>query len=241
MIFEEAIAVSHSIVSDSEWLAARRTLLEEEKAFQKKRDELAARRRDLPWRRVDKDYRFRGESGTCSLGDLFGDSSQLIVYHFMFHPDWEEGCKSCSFWADNYDRSVVHLRARDTSLVAVSRAPLEKLIAYRRRLGWTFPWYSSSDSDFNYDFNVSFTPEQLARKEGSYNYREGAVFGEEMPGISVFIKDQDAVYHTYSTYSRGLDPFNATYQLLDIVPKGRDEDSLKYSMEWLRRNDEYGD
>lgn len=232
--------MSHAIVDDNEWLAARRKLLEEEKALQRQRDALARRRRELPWRKIEKNYAFQGEGGRCTLDELFGDSSQLIVYHFMFHPDWEEGCKSCSFWADHYDGSVTHLKARDTSLVAISRAPLDKLLQYRERLGWSFPWFSSADSEFNFDFDVSFTPEQLENKEGSYNYRDGAVFGEEMPGISVFAKGDDGmIYHTYSTFSRGLDPFNASYQLLDIVPKGRDEDALKYTMDWLRRSDDY--
>ena len=234
--------MSHAVVDDTEWRAARQALLIEEKALQRRRDELAAKRRQLPWRVVAKDYRFTGEEGERTLAELFGDSSQLAIYHFMFHPEWEEGCKSCSFWADSYDRSVTHLAARDARLIAVSRAPLDKLTAYRERLGWTFPWYSSYESDFNFDFEVSFTPKQLATKDGSYNYRDGAVFAEEMPGLSTFIKTPDGtVHHTYSTYSRGLDPFNTTYQLLDVMPKGRDEDALEFSMSWLRRNDEYRD
>lgn len=232
--------MSHPIVNNDEWLAARRALLEKEKAFQAQRDELAKARRELPWRKVEKDYTFQNAEGEHTLADLFAGCSQLIVYHFMFHPDWEEGCKSCSFLTDSYNGNVEHLKARDASLVAVSRAPFDKLSNYRDRLGWTFPWYSSSASDFNFDFGVSFTPEQLETKNGGYNYRDGAVFGEEMPGISVFVKaDDGAILHTYSTYARGLDPFIVTYQLLDLVPKGRDEDALSFTMEWVRRHDEY--
>lgn len=233
------MAKKNRIVSDAEWLRARHRLLAEEKTLQRQRDKLAAERQAMPWRRIDKAYEFVGENGACDLGALFDDRSQLIVYHFMFHPDWEEGCRSCSFWADNFERSAVHLKARDVSLVAVSRAPLEKLLAYRARLGWTFRWYSSGRGDFNHDFGVSFTPEELAAGEASYNYREGAAFLEELPGISVFYKAGcGSIFHTYSTYARGLDPFNATYQLLDIVPKGRDE-APGSAMDWVRRNDEY--
>ncbi len=227
------------IASDDEWLLARREFLDEEKAFQKARDKLAAKRRRLPWRNVTKNYVFSGEDGEKTLAELFGESSQLIVYHFMFHPNWDEGCKSCSFWADSYNLSVPHLRARDVSLVAISRAPLDKLLAYRKRLGWTFPWYSSGGNTFNFDFGVSFTPEQVESGNATYNYCKSDAVIEELPGLSVFARDGDDVYHTYSTYARGLDPYNATYQLLDIVPKGRDEDELPYTMDWLRRRDEY--
>ena len=227
------------IVTDADWLTARKKLLAKEKSFQKQRDALAQERRDLPWRAVDTDYVFDSEDGKISLAGLFGDASQLLVYHFMFHPDWDEGCKSCSFWADTYNGSGPHLRARDVSLVAVSRAPLDKLLAYRQRMGWSFPWVSSGGNSFNYDFGVSFTPEDIKAGTTTYNYREGDGRIEELPGISVFARDGDSVYHCYSTYSRGLDPYNGTYQLLDIVPEGRNEDGLSYSMEWLRRNDEY--
>ncbi len=227
------------VVSNDEWLAARRKLLDEEKAFQKARDELAKKRRDLPWRKVEADYVFEGDSGRKALPELFEGCSQLLVYHFMFHPEWDAGCKSCSFWADTFDGSVEHLRARDVSLVAISRAPLELLLRYRKRMGWHFPWYSSSTNSFNYDLNVSFSPQQLESGDADYNYKKGNATIEELPGISVFARDGDEVYHTYSTYSRGLDPFNATYQYLDIVPKGRDEDGLPYTMDWLRRRDEY--
>ena len=227
------------IVSDQDWLAARKALLEEEKAFQAARDALAAKRRALPWRSVDTEYVFETEQGRKSLVELFGDASQLLVYHFMFHPEWDAGCKSCSFWADSYDRSVAHLAARDVSLVAISRAPLDLLLAYRERMGWTFPWASSATSSFNYDFGVSFSAQQIADGTANYNYADGNATIEELPGISVFARDGDAVLHTYSTFARGLDPYNATYQLLDIVPRGRDESDLTYPQEWVRRRDEY--
>lgn len=227
------------VVSNDEWLAARRKLLAEEKALQRARDELAEKRRQLPWRKVEADYVFEAESGQQSLPELFAGCTQLIVYHFMFHPEWDAGCKSCSFWADSYDGSVEHLRARDVSLVAISRAPLELLLNYRKRMGWRFPWVSSSTNSFNYDFNVSFSPRQIESGEADYNYENGNATIEELPGISVFARDGDDVFHTYSTYSRGLDPYNATYQYLDIVPRGRDEHGLPYTMDWLRRHDEY--
>ena len=227
------------IVSDEDWLAARKDLLEEEKAFQASRDELAEKRRALPWRSVDTEYVFETEHGRKSLAELFGGASQLLVYHFMFHPEWDAGCKSCSFWADSYDGSVAHLAARDVSLYAISRAPLDLLLAYRERMGWTFPWASSATNSFNYDFGVSFSPKQIADGTADYNYAKGNATIEELPGMSVFARDGDSVFHTYSTFARGLDPYNATYQLLDIVPKGRDEDGLTYPQEWLKRHDEY--
>ena len=228
------------VVSKEEWLEARKSLLEEEKALQRARDALAKKRRELPWRWVEQDYEFEGENGTVSLADLFGDCSQLIIYHFMYHPDWDEGCKSCSFWADQYDAAIPHLRARDVALACVSRGPLDKLLAYRARMGWSFPLISSANSSFNYDFNVSFTPEQVEARNGIYNYRQAGWLAEELPGLSTFIRDGDGtIYHTYSTFSRGLDPLNATYQMLDLVAKGRDEDGLEFPMAWVRRNDQY--
>ena len=227
------------IVDTDAWLAARKDLLEEEKAFQKTRDDLAQKRRDLPWRRVDTRYVFETEDGQKTLPELFGDASQLIVYHFMFHPEWDAGCKSCSFWADSYNGSVEHLRARDVALVAVSRAPLHLLLAYRERMGWSFPWVSSATNSFNYDFGVSFSRQQIDQGRANYNYEEGNATIEELPGISVFARDGEEVFHTYSTYARGLDPFNTTYQLLDIVPQGRNEESLPYPQDWVRRRDEY--
>ena len=227
------------VVDDAAWLAARKDLLDQEKAFQKARDELAAKRRELPWRKIDTDYIFEAEGGPKSLRDLFGDATQLLVCHFMFHPEWDAGCKSCSFWADSYDGSRVHLQARDVALVAISRAPLGLLVRYRERMGWTFPWVSSASNSFNYDFHVSFSRRQIDAGEAHYNYGKGNAKIEELPGISVFARERDEVFHTYSTYARGLDPFNATYQLLDIVPKGRDEADLPYPQDWVRRHDEY--
>ena len=227
------------IVSDEDWLAARKRLLEEEKALQASRDELAAKRRALPWRAVKSEYVFETEHGRKRLPELFGDASQLLVYHFMFHPEWDAGCKSCSFWADTYDGSVAHLAARDVSLFAISRAPLDLLLAYRERMGWRFPWASSATNSFNYDFGVSFSPRQIQDGTANYNYQKGNATIEELPGISVFARDGDDVFHTYSTFARGLDPCNATYQLLDIVPRGRDENSLTYPQEWVKRHDEY--
>ena len=229
-----------SIVDNEQWLAARRELLADEKALQKARDELARKRREMPWRKIEEDYEFESEDGSKSLADLFGECSQLLLYHFMYHPDWDEGCKSCSFWADGYDAATPHLKARDVALVCVSRGPLQNLLAYRERMGWSFPWYSSAGSSFNYDFGVSFTPEQVDSHDAVYNYREGGWLGPEMPGLSAFVKDDDGnVYHTYSTFSRGLDSLKATYQMLDLVAKGRDEDELEFSMGWLKRHDEY--
>ena len=192
-----------------------------------------------PWERVEESYRFEGPNGAACLADLFDGRSQLIVYHFMLGPDWEEGYKSCSFWADNFDGIPIHLHHRDVTLTAVSRAPFAKIEAYRKRMGWSFPWVSSYGSDFNYDFHVSFTEEQLAAGKVDYNY--GLVEGEEeLPGVSVFYKnDKGEVFHTYSCYARGIDAVNGAYQFLDLVPKGRDEDGLEFSMEWVRRHDQY--
>jgi predicted dithiol-disulfide oxidoreductase (DUF899 family) len=232
----------HQVVSRDQWLAARKALLAKEKDFTRARDALSAERRALPWVRVEKTYTFDGPNGPETLGDLFDGRSQLVIYHFMYGPDWQEGCPSCSFWADNFDRIVVHLNHRDVSLAAVSRAPLETLLAYRERMGWSFPWVSSLHCDFNQDFDVSFTPEQLAAGSHTYNYRRGGFGGEEAPGISVFARDEEGdIFHTYSTFGRGLDMLNTAYHYLDLVPKGRDEDGLDFSMAWLRRRDQYED
>jgi predicted dithiol-disulfide oxidoreductase (DUF899 family) len=226
-------------VSREEWLKARTRLLEKEKEFTRARDRLSAERRALPWVRVDQPYVFRGPNGEVTLSELFSGRSQLVVYHFMFQPDWDAGCKSCSFWADNFERIVLHLAQRDVTLLAVSRAPLAKLTAFAKRLGWSFPWVSSLGSSFNQDFGVSFTPEQVATGEVHYNYRASRAWGEEMPGISVFAKAEDgSVFHTYSTYARGLDMLNVAYHYLDLVPKGRDE--ADGPMKWLRLRDAYG-
>ncbi len=228
------------IVDDASWASARLELLAAEKELQRLRDEVAAKRRKLPARKIDSAYVFEGPRGAAPLADLFGECSQLIVYHFMYHPDWEAGCKSCSFWADSYDGVIAHLAARDVGFAAISRAPLETLLAYQQRMGWSFAWYSSADSSFNYDFGVSFTQDEIDAGSGNYNYTEGAGRIEELPGLSVFRKGGDgSILHTYSTFSRGLDPLNPVYQMLDLVPKGRDEDGLPYPMDWVRRHDEY--
>ncbi len=230
------------IVSPADWEAARVALLQKEKAFNAARDALSAERRTLPWTKVTADYVFDGANGPVSLGDLFAGRSQLIVYHFMFHPGWNEGCKSCSFWADNFNGIVVHLKHRDTALAAISRAPIAKLAAYAKRMGWTFPWVSSGGNSFNFDYRVSFTPQTLAAGTQVYNYRERGFGGEDAPGISVFARNaQGEIFHTYSTFARGLDMLNGAYHLLDLTPKGRDESGLEHSMAWVRRHDQYED
>ncbi|MBM3649091.1 MAG: DUF899 domain-containing protein [Alphaproteobacteria bacterium] len=228
------------IVSRQEWLVARRAFLAKEKAFTHAREDLARERRALPWVKVDKPYSFQAPEGRVSLADLFGGRGQLIVYHFMLGPDWKEGCPSCSFWADNYNGIDVHLAHRDTALIAVSRGPLDKIEAYKKRMGWTFRWVSSADSDFNFDFGVSFDPAKKVEGELNYNHGTATFGGEEAPGLSVFRRgDGGAVYHTYSTYGRGLDAVNGTYQMLDLTAKGRDEDGLPWPMAWVRRRDQY--
>jgi len=230
------------VVSRNEWLNARKRLLVKEKAFTRRRDALSRARRALPWVRIDKEYVFDGPDGKESLADLFAGRSQLVVYHFMFGPDWKVGCKSCSFWADNFNGIVAHLSQRDVTMVAVSRAPLKKLQAFAKRLGWSFKWLSSLDNDFNFDFGVSFTPEQQAKGRVFYNFETTSFpWGTEAPGISVFCKDKDGtVFHTYSCYARGLDMMNTAYHYLDLVPKGRDEAGLPATMAWVRLRDEYG-
>lgn len=231
----------HPVVSRDEWIEARKALLEREKAFTRERDRLSDERRRLPWRRVERDYRFDGPGGPRRLGDLFDGRSQLIVYHFMFGPDWGEGCESCSFLADHFEPAVVHLNQRDVSMVAVSKAPFDRLLAFRRRMGWSFPWFSSGDSGFNEDFGVSFTEAEIAGGEVEHNYRRQPFPSTEAPGASVFFRDKDGtVYHTYSVYQRGLDMFIGAYRWLDIVPKGRDEEGLDFTMSWLRLHDSYG-
>ncbi len=231
----------HRVATLDEWLAARRGLLAEEKDFTRLRDQLSAKRRAMPWLRMDKDYRFDGPEGqNLALADLFGGRRQLIVYHFMFAPDWEKPCKSCSFWADGYNGVTQHLAQRDTRLVAVSRAPLAKLEATAKRLGWSFPWYSSGEGAFNYDFHVSFHPEQVADGTIRYNFAPTQTRMSDLPGISAFIREPDgAVYRTYSAYARGLDMLNPAYQLLDITALGRHEDDLPFPMAWVRLHDEY--
>jgi predicted dithiol-disulfide oxidoreductase (DUF899 family) len=230
----------HSVVSHEEWLAARRQLLSEEKAFTRQRDALSQRRREMPWERIEKTYRFEGPAGSLSLADLFDGRSQLLVYHFMLGPDWENGCKSCSFWADNYNGIDVHLAQRDVTLAAISRAPYPKIAEFKQRMGWSFAWYSSFGDDFNYDFHVSFHPSDLKNGEVEYNFEMRKMSMDEMPGISVFTRnDAGEIFHTYSCYARGLDMLNGAYHLLDLTPKGRDEDGLPFSMSWVRHHDRY--
>ncbi len=231
----------HKVVTRKEWLAARKEHLAKEKEFTRLRDQLSAERRRLPWVRVDKDYLFDSPRGKETLADLFEGKRQLVVYHFMFGPDWAEGCPSCSFWADNFDGVVVHLKHRDITLVAISRAPLAKLEAYRQRMGWNFKWVSSLGNDFNRDYHVSFTPEEMEKGETFYNFGKKRFPSSEAPGISVFYRDDKGeVFHTYSCYARGLDMVNCAYHFMDLVPKGRDEEDLPYTMAWLRRRDQYG-
>jgi predicted dithiol-disulfide oxidoreductase (DUF899 family) len=230
-----------TIGSREDWTAARLDLLTREKELNRLRDELAEQRRRLPCVHVDKEYRFDGPDGPRSLRDLFDGRGQLLVDHFMFGPDGTEGCPSCSFWADSFDGVAVHLAHRDVTLVCISHAPYEQLAAYRDRMGWSFAWYSSAASDFNFDLGVSFTADQLEHG-GTYNFSHQEHPYEEMPGLSAFATDgSGAVFHTYSTYSRGLDPINSAYQLLDLAPKGRDEGDLPWPMAWLRRHDAYDD
>lgn len=232
---------NRNIVSKAEWLEARKRLLAKEKEFTHMRDQLSEQRRALPWMAVTEPYVFERTRGQATLAELFDGRSQLVVYHFMFAPDWQAGCKGCSFWADNFNGIVAHLKQRDVSFAAISRAPLPKLSAFARRLGWTFEWVSSSGSEFNRDYGVSFSPEDIARGEISYNYTTQKAYGPELPGISVFFKDADGnVFHTYSCYARGLDMMNTAYHYLDLVPKGRDEAGLPSTMSWLRLRDEYG-
>lgn len=228
--------MDHTTASRTDWLLARKALLEREKALTRERDALSTQRRALPWVRVDKDYRFETEDGARTLAELFDGCTQLLVYHFMYAPDWEVGCKSCSFWADSFDGSVAHLRQRDTRLTAVSRAPLATLLAFRQRMGWSFPWASSRESEFNFDFGVSFHPDD---EDGVYNYAPKRFAAPELPGLSAFIRDGETVYHTYSAYGRGIEPFNATYALLDMTPLGRQEDGAGDTMAWVRLHDLY--
>ncbi len=231
---------THPVVSRDEWLLARQDLLQKEKAFTRQRDQLNRERRALPWVKIAKDYVFDTPQGKETLSDLFAGRSQLLVYHFMFGPDWEEGCPSCSFLADNFDGINIHLEHRDVTLLAISRASLPKLQAYQARMGWHFKWASSLRNDFNRDFQVTFTPDEIEKGEVYYNYQKGKHPSEELPGTSVFFQDKDGtIYHTYSTYSRGLDMLIGAYHFLDLVPNGRDEDHLSWPMEWIRHHDKY--
>jgi predicted dithiol-disulfide oxidoreductase (DUF899 family) len=240
---------AHKVVSHDEWVAARKKHLAKEKEFTRLRDQLSRERRELPWELVEKDYTFEGESGKVSLHDMFGGRSQLVVYHAMFNPDtagpntsWtaDAACFACTWWMDNFNGITVHLNHRDITMAAVSRAPYAKLAAYKKRMGWSFPWLSSLGSDFNFDYRVSFTDEELKAEKVDDNYRLTPWSLTEGPGISVFLKDGGQIYHTYSTYARGLDMLNVAYHYMDLVPKGRDEGDGGAAV-WVRRRDEYQD
>lgn len=230
------------IVSPADWLAARKELLAKEKEFTRLRDELSRQRREMPWEKVEKQYVFQGANGKETLADLFDGRSQLIVYHFMFGPGWKEGCPSCSFLADSFDGAVIHLAQRDTTFVAVSRATLPEIDAFKKRMGWKFKWASSNGTDFNYDYKVTFTKEQVSGGKPLYNFETIAAYGDETPGASVFFKKDGEVFHTYSTYARGLDMFLPAYHWLDITAKGRDEAEVKpHAMAWVQHHDRYSD
>ena len=227
------------VVSEGEWLVARKDLLTREKELTRLRDEVSRHRRELPWVKVDKEYLFDGPGGNETLADLFDGRSQLIVYHFMFGPGWEEGCKSCSYLADHFDGANWHLPHRDVTFVVISRAPLSEFEPYKKQMGWRFKWLSSHGNGFNFDYHVSATDDEKAKEKMLYNYQMGELIGDEMPGLSVFYKDEDGqIFHTYSTYARGLDSLVGTYNFLDLVPKGRDENPDS-TMDWVRRHDEY--
>ena len=229
------------VVSEAEWLVARKDLLTREKEFTRLRDEMSRHRRELPWVKVEKEYVFDGPDGKKTLADLFEGRSQLIVYHFMFGPGWEEGCKSCSYLADHFDGANWHLPHRDVTFVIVSRAPLPELQPFKKRMGWRFKWVSSYGSDFNFDYHVSFTKEEEKKNEVYHNYGTREFISDELPGLSVFYKDENGdVFHTYSTYARGLDILVGAYNFLDLVPTGRDENP-ESTMDWVRRHDEYAD
>ncbi|MGH6789259.1 MAG: DUF899 domain-containing protein [Pseudolabrys sp.] len=232
--------MQHTVVSQSEWLAARKALLAKEKEFTRARDELSRQRRKLPWVKIEKNYMFDTPNGRKPLAELFDGRSQLIVYHFMLGPGWKEGCPSCSYLADHFDGAAIHLAQRDVTLTVVSRAPLNEVDAYKKRMGWRFPWASSYGTDFNRDFHVSFTKDEMASKKAYYNYTTGGFPSEEAPGMSVFCKNEAGeIFHTYSVYARGLDILVGAYNFLDHAPKGRDEEALPWSMAWVRRHDEY--
>lgn len=231
---------NQNVVTADEWLTARQELLHREKDFTQARDELSKARREMPWHKVTSDYVFDGPDGSETLADLFGGKNQLIIYHFMFGPEWQEGCPSCSFWADNFDHIDVHLEQRDIAFLAVSRASLSTLDAYKQRMGWRFKWVSSFGNSFNFDYQASFTPEAMKNGSVYYNYHETQFPSEEAPGISVFFRDDRGdIYHTYSCYARGLDMLNGAYHYMDLTPKGRDEDELAYPMAWVCRHDQY--
>jgi predicted dithiol-disulfide oxidoreductase (DUF899 family) len=230
------------VVSPNEWLAARKQLLAKEKEFTRLRDELSRQRREMPWEKVEKQYVFEGAKGKETLADLFDGRSQLLVYHFMFGPGWEQGCPSCSFLGDSFDGITIHIAQRDTSFVAISRATLPEIEAFKKRMGWKFNWVSSNGNDFNYDYKVSFSKEDISSGKPVYNYETIPFPSEEGPGASAFIKKDGQIYHTYSTYSRGLDILLPMYNWIDMTAKGRDEAAMKpHAMAWVRHHDRYSD
>lgn len=232
--------MKHTIVTPSEWLAARKELLTEEKQLTRQMDAVNAKRRALPWVKVEKNYQFKSRRGNVSLGDLFDRKTQLVIQHFMLGSGWDEGCPSCSFMADHTDCMLPHLAQRDVTMLAVSHAPLAEIEAFKKRMGWGFEWVSSDGSDFNHDFHVSFTEQEVARGKVDYNYTMQPFGSTEAPGLSVFGKDADGVvFHTYSVYGRGVELMMGAYRIMDLTPKGRDEDNLEWSMEWVRHHDRY--
>lgn len=235
--------VTHpKVVSQAEWLAARKQFLAKEKEFTRQRDELSRQRRELPWEKVEKRYEFDGAQGRVTLVELFEGRGQLVIYHFMLGPGWKEGCPSCSYLADHFDGMAVHLANRDVTLAVVSHAPFAEIEAFKKRMGWCFHWYSSFGSDFNFDYHVSFKQEERDSGELYYNYEMTKMSMDELPGLSVFAKGAGGeIFHTYSSYGRGLDILVGTYNVLDLVPKGRDEDGLKNTMAWVRHHDKYED
>ena len=232
----------HVLVSREDWTAARLEVLAEEKALMRHADALAAKRRAMPWTLVEKTYVFDAPEGRVTLSDLFAGRSQLAVYHFMFGPDWKQGCHRCSFWADNFDGIDVHLAHRDTTFIVASNTARENIEAYKTRMGWRFKWVSALGSDFNRDFHVSFAQAEISAGDAYYNFQKKSPYFTEMPGLSVFAKLADGrIAYTYSTYARGIDVFNGAYQILDLTPKGRDEGDAVDPMFWLKRHDEYTD
>ena len=231
---------NRAVVTREEWVVARKELLKKEKQLTRLHDELSRERRELPWVKVEKPYVFDGPDGKETLADLFAGKNQLIVYHFMLGPDWEAGCPSCSLLADHFDGTVTHLAQRDVTFLVVSRAPLPQIEKFKRRMGWQFKWVSSFGNDFNFDYHVSATPEEKASGKAMYNYEMTTFPSEERPGASVFYKNENGeIFHTYSSYGRGLDMLIGTYHLLDLAPKGRDEEGLAWSMAWVRHHDRY--
>jgi predicted dithiol-disulfide oxidoreductase (DUF899 family) len=240
MASSTAVLEQHKVVSHEDWQRARKEHLAKEKEFTRLRDELSRQRRELPWEKIEKQYVFDGPKGRELLGDLFDGRSQLVVYHFMLGPGWSEGCKSCSYLADHFDGMTIHLANRDTTFLVISRAPLGEIEGFKKRMAWRFKWVSSYESDFNFDHHVSFRPEERSQGKVEYNYRLTEFPSEEGPGASVFFKDSEGeVFHTYSSYERGLDILVGTYNFLDLTPKGRDEEGLAHTMAWVRHHDRY--